>query len=389
MSINITVAEKYPDLDLFYLEHLELYYAKSGNQQEYLINIEGDIIYKLPDNNPSESYWIHFSGSPWDKLDKAFNNKINYWIQTEFSGKGAFATIFSYKNGQLIRLLEHNLILNAAPLSPVKLLLQIAIDKSTPFSLTQICIYDTQINECKEILQTGYKEQPFFVHRIFGLNYLFSVFIEKVKDKTQDYEHEIFRLFNHQGERLVSFNPTMGQNGERTWFEPEKRGLGISYKILDKAFNMSSSWYHNHYAVCNVLLDCEGNCFGDFYHIAGQTPSTIGKSSTRYPKYLDKKLLCLGLPDDETATPYLVIIDENNNQVRTKYQYPWIFAFFSHSIIKDKKVFGKTCITVINNNNEVRLIDLNGNEIKDTNPIKFKSLTVNYAKLFTLQATQK
>jgi hypothetical protein len=389
MLINKVVAEKFPNLNLFYLQHLDLYYATSGNQEEYIINTDGDIIYELPESSHSASYWTHFSGSLLDKVDIGFNSKINYWVETKFSGSGASAKIFSYQNAQLVRLMENDLILNAAPLSPVKLLLQIAVDKSAPFSLTRICIYDTQKNECKEILGTSYKEEPFLVHRVFGLNYLFSVFIKKVKNKTQDHDHEVFWLYSHQGERLVNFDTTIGQNGEKTWFEPGKRGLGITYKVLDKAFSLSSSWYHANYEVCNVLLDHEGNCFGDFYHISGQTPSTIGKSSTRHPKYLDKRLLCLGLPDHETSLPYLVILDENNSQIRTKYQYPWIFAFSSNAIIKDKKIFGETCITVIDNNNNVKLIDLTGNEIKNVRLIKFKSLTVNYAKLFTLQATQK
>ncbi|QNR84509.1 hypothetical protein H9N25_21830 [Pedobacter riviphilus] len=385
MPTSNIIAEKYPNLYLVYLQHLELYYATSANQQEYIINTDGDIIYELPKSSHSANYWTHFSGRSLDKLEIEFNNKINYWIETKFAGSGASAKIFSYKNAQLVCLLENDLILNATPLSPVKLLLHIAIDKSAPFSLTRICIYDTQKNECKEILTTNYKEDPFFVHRVFGLNYLFSVFIEKVNDKTGDYDHEIFWLYSHEGERLVNFDTTIGQNGEKTWFEPGKRGLGITYKVLDKPFKLSSSWYHSNYDVCNVLLDCAGNCFGDFYHIAGQFPSVIGKSSTRYPKYLDKRLLCLGLPDHETSLPYLVIIDENNNQIRTKYQYPWIFAFSSNAIIKDKKIFGKTCLAVINNDNDVKLIDLDGNEIKNVRPIKFKSMTVNYAKLFTLQ----
>jgi len=78
--------------------------------------------------------------------------------------------------------------------------------------------------------------------------------------------------------------------------------------------------------------------------------------------------------------------DENNNLIRTKYEYPWIFAYSSYSLIKDKNIFGRTCITVIDHNNDVRLIDLKGNEIEHTKPIEFHGLNVNYAKMFTLQA---
>jgi hypothetical protein len=391
MALDKGVKEKYPDFDLFYLEDLDLYHALQDEGKEYMINIDGDIIYKLPDRSSSDYYWTNFSRRSWDKTDLELNSKINYWIQIKYSEHHLPVTsmIFSYKNGKAIQLLEQELILNAAPLSTKKLLLQIAIDKKAPFSSSQICIYDTEKNECKEILSTKYQEEPFSVHKVFGLKYLFSVFIEKVADKTQDYDHELFWLFNSDGERLVSFDTTIGPNGEKTWFDPGKRGLGITYKILDQPVSFSSSFYHSHYGVCNVLIDGEGHCYGDFYHIAGQKPATIGKSSTRYPKYLDKKLLCLALPDSGSGYPDLVIIDEHHQQIRTGYEYPWMIAFSSNSIIKDKKIFGRTCLTVINNEGYVVLIDLDGNEVANTKPIKFKSLTVNYAKLFTLQVTGK
>jgi len=322
-------------------------------------------------------------------LNTELNVKINYWIQIKYTSSESqpmTATVFTFKNNQVVQLLKEELLLSAMVLNPERLLLQIAADKSAPFSLSRICIYDVKENKFIDILQAEYRQEPFLIHRVFGSDFLFSVFIKEVRDKTQDYDHQLFWLYNHEGERLADFETTIGQNGENTWFELSTRGLGITYKLLDKPFKIASSSYDSNYNVCNVLIDRHGHDYGDFYHIAGQTPGSIGKSSTRMPKYLDKKLLCLSLPEEETSHPHLSIFDENNNLIRTKYEYPWIFAYSSNSLIKDKNIFGRTCITVIDHNNDVRLIDLEGNEIEHTKPIEFHGLNVNYAKMFTLQA---
>ena len=54
----------------------------------------------------------------------------------------------------------------------------------------------------------------------------------------------------------------------------------------------------------------------------------------------------------------------------------------SAALVKDKARFGRTAIIVLDKDNLVRLIDLNGNEIENTYPIKFENLMVNYAKQF-------
>lgn len=391
MQHHTIIEEKYSDFVLSHLEQLGLYRAFQSREKEYLINKDGDIVYKLPESSPSEFYSTNFSSGKWHKLDTELNLRINYWIEIKYTSSESLpmtATVFTFKNNQVVQLLREELLLNAIVLSPERLLLQIAADKSAPFSLSRICIYDIKKNEFIAIHQAKYRQEPFLVHSVFGSDYLFSVLIKEVRNKAQDYDHQLFWLYNHEGERLVNFETTIGQNGEITWFEPSKRGLGIAYKILDRPFKIASSSYDSNYSVCNVLIDRHGHDYGDFYHIAGQTPGYIGKSSTRQPKYLDKKLLCLSLPEEETSHPHLSIFDENNNLIRTKYEYPWIFAYSSNSLIKDKNIFGKTCITVIDHNNYVRLIDLEGNEIAHTIPIKFHSLTVNYAKMFTLQAIE-
>lgn len=388
MQDHKIIEEKYPDFVLFHLKQLGLYHAFQNREKEYLINKDGDIVYKLPESGLSEVYFTNFSLGGWDKLNTELNLRISYWIQIKYGSEiqPITAAVFTFKNNQVVQLLREELLLSAMVLSPERLLLQIAADKSVPSSLSRICIYDIKENRFIDILQAEYREEPFLIHKVFGSNYLFSVFIKKVKDKTQDYDHQLFWLYNHEGERLTDFETTIGQNGENTWFEPSKRGLGITYKLLDKPFKIASSSYDSNYNVCNVLIDRYGHDYGDFYHIAGQTPVTIGKSSTRMPKYLDKKLLCLSLPEEETSHPHLSIFDENNNLIRTKYEYPWIFAYSSNSLIKDKNIFGRTCITVIDHNNDVRLIDLEGNEIEHTKPIEFHGLNVSYAKMFTLQA---
>lgn len=160
--------------------------------------------------------------------------------------------------------------------------------------------------------------------------------------------------------------------------------MGITYKLLEKPIHMNSGFYYSGYQVCNSLLDIQGNHYGDFYYISGQIPVSLGKTSTRHPKYIDKKLLCLSLPE-ENSNPCLTIIDENNNILQTPYECPWLFAFISRALIKDKKIFGKTCITVLDSEDYVRLIDLEGSEIPGTQAIRFESLRVDYTKLFIKQ----
>lgn len=393
MEPNHIIEKKYPDHDLFYLNSLDLYHGKQQDDSECFINNKGDLIYSTPKNTRTESYFTNFFPGIWSEQRKEFNREIKYWLQIKLAETGVSTfSAFTFKNNQIIPLLQQERIIWAEPLSPTKILLQTAIDdKSNSHLQNQVSIYDTEKNELKNITTTPlgkppYEDSALVVHKIHGFEYLFSVLVDRRKDNEGDYNHDIYILFNHKGERLTNFETTIGQNGEKTWFEPGKRGLGIAYKLLEKRIHIPSGFYYDGYQICNSLIDVQGNYYGDFYYIFGKIPESLGKTSTRHPKYIDKKLLCLSLPDEKNPNPCLAIIDEHNNILQTQYECPWLFAFVSRALIKDKNIFGKTCITVLDAEDYVRLIDLDGKEIPGTSPIKFESLRIEYTKIFMKQA---
>lgn len=389
MKSDGKVGDKYPDLDLFFLESLGLYHAKQRNDQECLIDDQGEIVYTTRQNTSREHYWTNFSYRHLDKLDEEFNKKISYWIQFGLTHSMS-VSVFGFKNKQVFPLLEQEQIIWAEPLSPSKILIQTAVGNTDPHFRYQIGIYDIEKNELKNILKTRFGNGPdensvLLVHKIYGTEYLFSVQTDRRKDSEEDFDHDINLLYNCQGERLTDFETTIGQNGEKTWFEPGKRSLGITYRMMESPVRISSSFYHNRFQVYNSLIDAKGNHYGDFYYIYGQSPGSLGKTSTRLPKYIDKKLLCLSVPFENNQSPCLAILDENHNILQTPYECPWLFTFISRALVKDKKIFGETCITVLDSESYVRLIDLNGQEISETRPIKFEGLMVNYIKLFMKQ----
>ncbi|PTT03152.1 hypothetical protein DBR11_03055 [Pedobacter sp. HMWF019] len=141
MQDHKIIEEKYPDFVLSYLKQLGLYHAFQNREKEYLLNKDGDIVYKLPKSNPSEVYFTNFSLGGWDKLNTELNVKINYWIQIKYTSSESqpmTATVFTFKNNQAVQLLREELLLSAMVLNPERLLLQIAADKSAPFSLSRI-----------------------------------------------------------------------------------------------------------------------------------------------------------------------------------------------------------------------------------------------------------
>lgn len=195
---------------------------------------------------------------------------------------------------------------------------------------------------------------------------------KKIADEIHDCHHSIFLLYNPEGQQLVDFETTIGQNGENTCFEPSRKGRGITYKKLNNPISLSSGGYHSSYGICNVLIDQKGNSYGDFYHIAGQIPNYVGKSSTRYPKYIDKKILCLSLPKEDYQPPRLTIVNEDGTHTVTVFECPWLISNISGAFIKDKEKY-------------VRLIDLAGKKIENTIPITFRSLSEDYKKQFLAQ----
>ncbi|MFT3947788.1 MAG: hypothetical protein QM763_12535 [Agriterribacter sp.] len=385
MQVHSAIEDKYPTFSLLWIEPLELYLAFEDSGKECFIDKSGNIVYELPENSSSETYWTNFSLGNWDKWELDFSKQISYWIEIKYSEQITTCSVFSFRDGNVIRLLENKPIVKATPITPQKILLQIAENRDNLSGLTKICLYDTLKNESKELLATSYKEEPFSVHRGLGATYLFSVLTKETENKIDHYLQKIFRLYNHNGEPLADFETTIGQNGENTCFEHSGRGWGIVYKMLNEPITLSSGWYHSNYSACNVLIDQNGNCYGDFYHIAGQIPAYIGKSSTRYPKYIDRKLLCLSLPKEDNQPPYLTIVNEDGSNIVTEFECPWVIFNISRALVKDKSIFGKTCLTVIDKENYVRLIGFDGKEIENTTPIVCQSLRDNYAKQFIFQ----
>ncbi|HQD08058.1 MAG TPA: hypothetical protein PLQ65_00235 [Flavihumibacter sp.] len=393
------IAELYPDFDLYALEKLNLCHAQC-ERQEHLINHEGRIIYSLPANTDTDSYFTNFTWRNNEKLLEALDQQINVWWQgkihtevkkprKEGSPTAISYTLFTVNHGAPEQLLPNEQILGVEAIGPSKLLLQVAVNNSGPITETDLSIFDTNSRQQKIIARIPFESSPlqpaFYVHAVLGLQFLFSVKIKTVPAAEGDYQHPIYRLFNNCGDPLLPFDTTIGQNGETTWFEPNKQGLGICYRLLPEVIHINISFYHPQYAVCNVLINQQGRVYGEFYHVAGQIPSAVGKSSTRHPKWINKKLLCLSLPDNNNPYPCLVFVDQQGNRIETPYECPWIFAFVSRALITDKTIFGGTCITVLDKERMVRLIDFEGKEIPGTQPIPFSSLMINYTKLFIEQ----
>ncbi|WP_295935320.1 hypothetical protein, partial [uncultured Xanthomonas sp.] len=133
----LTLQDKYPDLYFFWLEKLGLYYAAGEENETYLIESNGDIVYQSPEKTFADLNGSHFPYN-WDKWETDFNRQIDYWIEIHFSGKFITNSIFSLRNGNLVRLLEDELILHAVPITPQRLLLQVAKDKDNPLSQVSI-----------------------------------------------------------------------------------------------------------------------------------------------------------------------------------------------------------------------------------------------------------
>ncbi|MCW0394533.1 hypothetical protein NB696_000275 [Xanthomonas sacchari] len=385
----LTLQDKYPGLYFFWLEELGLYYAAGEENKTYLIERNGNIVYQTAEKTFADLNGSHFPYN-WDKWETDFNRQIDYWTEIQFSGEFITNSIFSFRNGNLVRLLEDELILYAAPITPQRLLLQVAKDKDNPLSRVTIHLYDTLRNELRELWEGPYREEPFSVHRVRGAEHFFSIWIRDDENPIDHYTRKVFQLYTAEGEPLVDFETAWGHGGGDTCFDLSQRGMGITHRILDKPIFISSHWYFNRYEACDVLIDRKGNNYGDFYYIAGQKPSYFGKSSTRHPKYIDKKILCLALPVRDHQPPCLTILNEDGSRIVTEFECPWLFFNLSATLVKDKSIFGKTCLVVIDKECHARLIGLDGKEIENTTPIPLKSIDprMNYPKLFAKQCPQ-
>ncbi|MFT4257593.1 MAG: hypothetical protein QM599_11625 [Pseudoxanthomonas sp.] len=372
----------FPTFYLSWIEGLGLYHALEDDGRECLIDKHGNVVRELLRYGSSETCWTHFPTGILDKWEMDFYRQSNYWVETRGSEQTFICSVFSFREGQVVRLLGHEHILNAAPITPRKLLLQIAADKDKPCGLMKIGLYDVIDDQCKVLLEAPYAELPFSVHRVWGASHLFSVLMKEVEVEEPRYRRELFRLYNPEGEPLVSFDTTIGQHGENTCFDPSRRGLGITYKALDEPIGLSSGFYGESCDTCAVLIDQQGNCHGDFYHVAGKLPAFFGKSCTIYPRQVERKFLCLSLPDKSGQPPCLTIVNEDGSHVVTEFECPWLIFNLSATLIKDKAIFGKTCLVVIDREMNVRLVGLDGKEVENTTPIAFRSLREPYAKQF-------
>lgn len=381
MQNHSAIEEKYPDLDLFWIERLALYHGMGEDQQEYFIDEAGTVVYQPTESSPAEMCWTNFSSTIGDKWEAEFNTKSNYWIEFIMSGQALRSAVFSFREGRVVRLLENEKIRKAAPITPEKLVLQVAADEDGPSGRMKIWLLDTVTDECLELLEAPYHEQPFSLHRGSGEKYLFSVWLRKELDKSGDFGWDMFRLYDPYGKPLLPFET----NGRGTCFDTSKRGWGITHRRLDEPLVLSSGWYHQCYHSCDVLIDQKGNCYGDFYYVAGQVPSYLGKTSTSFPKYIDKKVLCLSLPAGHYQRPCLTIVSEDGSRVDTDFECPWLFCNMSATLIKDKKIFGRTCLIVVDKEGYARLIDLEGREIENTTPIKVRTLLDKLMSQFIAQ----
>ena len=131
------------------------------------------------------------------------------------------------------------------------------------------------------------------------------------------------------------------------------------------------------------LIDRHGNFYGEFYKIQGANPDTGVKSSTKYPKFIEGKLLCLTLTDRDNISS-LVLFDQQGNRKDTPYQCPWVHTIFLSecALLKDPKYFGKKCLVVVDTNNRVQLIDFDGNLIEGLSSMKYENFVYPYSKYF-------
>ncbi len=65
-------------------------------------------------------------------MEAEFNTKSNYWIEFRVSGQALRSAVFSFREGRVVRLLENEKIRKAAPITPEKLVLQVAADEDGP-----------------------------------------------------------------------------------------------------------------------------------------------------------------------------------------------------------------------------------------------------------------
>ena len=386
--IDLKNTDDWADYNLSFFDGLNLYLAESID-----CNTNEDRINGLVNTNGAWVYTCNYEDfiglkqhCYCAKNEQILNKKVTFFLlYTKTSPEKYSAAIYKYENENLVPLFPELDILNSIIISPTKLVVALPILGNT--KKISVKIIDVANHEIIDVIDPTKIEDYLFssqlrVHSVFGDNCLFSVQTRAYNNDTS--ECEAFILFDHNGKMLLDFETTLGESGEETFFEPTKTSFGVVYKKLKHAvvYNLITS----RTSVC--LIDAFGNYYGEFLCIIGTTPNLGAKTNTVFPKFIDGKILCLSLPE-QNGISYLVIVDKEGNKIQTQYQCPWMTdgSFNRFSFIKDKKYFGKKCLVVIDGENKMRLIDLEGKLIDTKLTADYKGVWYEYSKYFINQAS--
>ncbi len=395
---NILKEQKWDNYSLSFFDNLNLYLAekKQDYTKEYeesdreigLVDSKGEWVYKCSENE----LLLLKHHSYCSKAEESLNKSLQFWSSYKNIGSTdkpvGKISIFKYECGHVIELVPEFNLKKSLVISQHKIVIGILNDVKniTEPEKINIKILDTKTNELVDVIEAIHFEDERFGnqlegHIVFGGHSLFSVKVEQLDDR----ENEQFHLFDNNGRMLLNYKITHGNNGEYTWFEPTKTGFGITYKLLPHKLKIDHNESINTSA---CLIDFRGNHYGEFLTIQGANPNIGIKSYTKYPKFIEQKLLCLTLPNNDNIS-YLVLFDKEGKRIDTPYQCPWVNTtlFNQCAFIADKKYFGKKCLAIINQDNMVQLIDFEGNLVNDTGLVKFDGIHKLYPKYFIDQIT--
>lgn len=397
--INLLEEKKWENYRLSFFDNLNLYLAekKQDYSKEYeesdreigLVNSNGQWIYKCAENESLllKHHWY------CSKLEESLNKSLNFW--TTYKNIGDVnkpidkISIFKYENGHVIELLPNLNVHKSIVISQNKIVIGILqnLENINETQKINIKIFNTKTNDLVDVIETtNYEDESFNFqlqdHIVYGDQYLFSVKI----DELSKWENVQFYLFDNNGKKLLDYKITHGDSGKLTWFEPTKTGFGITYKLLPNKLKIDyNETINKTIKTSECLIDLNGKHYGEFLSIHGANPYIGTKSYTKYPKFIDKKILCSTLPDKDNIS-YLVFFDKQGNRTDTPYQCPWVdTTFFKQcAFISDKKYFGKKCLVIVDKDNMVQLIDFDGNLIKNVIPASYESVGFfgNYMKYF-------
>jgi hypothetical protein len=394
---NLQLEKKWENYNLSFYDSLNLYIAEekrdySQEDQDCkngLIDPDGQWVYLCNENEYIGLKNIAYCSKPEEFLYK----NINFWTVHENIGNEEAPIykdqIYRYIDKRLIQIFAELTIIKATAIGPDKIVVGLLIDSENGKNqMLAVKILNTSNESIVDVITVknisdSLLNYQIISHHIYGGNFLFSV---KTYQNNSTSEKK-YQLFNNDGKKMLDFDTVIGSGGEDTFFEPTKKGFGVVYRTLHNTIKIvENTLYETNINICECLIDCCGNYYGDFYRIQGTNPSIGAKSATKYPKFIEGKVLCLSLPENDT-NPYLVLIDKEGKRINTEYQCPWVHTrlFTSCAFVSDKKYFGKKCLVVIDKNNMTQLIDFDGNLIEGVLPTKFENLWLRYNKYYSDQ----